>query len=285
MNTSARPFFSVLIAVHNRRDLLLRALRSVTGQSEQDYEIVLVDDGSTDGTLDAAERFLSANDTRAVTLRLAEQSGIPAARNACLKLASGEIAAFLDSDDIWHPRYLSLQRSAFSPSPRPIFAFTDYLSDGPAFSGPVRQFKDAPSGFDPIVGMLTKPFVHTMSCFAAPLKAIRAIGGFTESLRRFSDLDLYVRLLGAPTPNGKLAWQTQPMIYIPQIAVLKLIHLNDRDLTDYRRQWEAGKKDFLDLAFSYPSMRGRAVLRGMCEAALAEGQRRLFLNFESDSRQ
>lgn len=279
MSGPARPFFSVLIATHNRRDLLIRSLRSVIGQADDDYEVVLVDDGSTDGSLVAAERFFEANGVRAVAARLPENRGIPVARNACLAAASGEIAAFLDSDDLWHPQYLALLRSSFTATPRPLFAFTDYFSEGPLFSGPVRQFPPSMEAFDPILAIVSHPYIHTMSCFAAPLDDIRAVGGFTERLDRFSDLDLYVRLLAGPSARGAPAWRRRPVVNIPQAAVLKTIHLVDRDLAGYRDAWEAGRTAFLDQVFSYPCLRGRAEHRAECEDALREGQSRLFANF------
>jgi glycosyltransferase involved in cell wall biosynthesis len=276
---AAQPFFSVLIPVHNRRDLVLRALRSVIGQTEQDFEVVLVDDASTDGSLEAAKSFLVAHSVRATTIALPENGGIPVARNASLRAASGTIAAFLDSDDAWHPRYLSLLKSAFPAAARPLFAFTDYFSDGPRFSGPVRQFRPQAAGFDPIELMISRPFIHTMSCFAAPLAGIRAVGGFNERLSRFSDLDLYVRLLAGAGKQRKPAWQKDGFICIPQTAVLKTIHLENRSLEDYEDSWEEGKNAFLDQVFSYPCLRGRQALREICGATLAEGKKRFFANF------
>lgn len=276
----AAPFFSVLISTYNRRSLVLRALAGVFGQAERDYEIVFVDDGSTDGTLDAVTKLSEASGVGIITRRLSRNSGIPTARNACLGAASGTIAAFLDSDDLWHPGYLSLLRAAFAQPLLPIFAFTDYFSEGPCFSGPVRQFQTSSMEFDPIERMITSPYVHTMSCFAAPIDAIRTVGGFTESLTRFSDLDLYVRLLAGPQ-GGRLAWWDRRIVNIPQVAVLKTLSLVNRNLSEYRNAWEQGGQEFLDLVFSYPCLHNRLSLRARCEAGLLEGQKRFFANFET----
>jgi len=273
------PYFSVLIAVHNRREMLQRALRSVLGQSERDFEIVLVDDGSTDGAADAARDLFYATGTPAQIIHLPSNCGIPRARNAGLLAATGEIAAFLDSDDLWHPAYLALLRQVFEASPRPAFAFTDYLSHGPRVSGPVRQY--ACTASDPIVEMVTHPFIHTMSCFSAPLKAIRAAGGFNGALSRFSDLDLYVRLLAAARGSGKRS-KAGGFAYLPKVAVLKTIHLDDRDLGDYEQSWAEYREAFLDAVFAYPCLRRRRRLRPEAKAALLEGQRRFFANFHRD---
>lgn len=276
----ARPHFSVLIAVHDRREMLKRALRSVLGQGERDFEIVLVDDGSTDGAADAARELFYATGTSAQIIHLAVNCGIPRARNAGLAAASGEIAAFLDSDDLWHPSYLALLRSAFAARPRPAFVFTDYLSHGPHVSGPVHQYPSAAP--DPIVEMVTRPFIHTMSCFAAPLQALRAIGGFNESLSRFSDLDLYVRLLAAAKGRGRGS-KAGGFAHVPQAAVLKTLHLDDRDLEAYEQTWTENRDAFLDTVFDYPCLSRRRRLRPAAEAALLEGQQRFFANFRHGS--
>jgi hypothetical protein len=160
-----------------------------------------------------------------------------------------------------------------------IFAFTNYLSRGPRFTGPVIQVPADGMIIDPIERMLTKPYIHTMSCFAAPVADMKAIGGFNTSLQRFSDLDLYVRLLAGAKSRGALAWKKRPFLVIPHIAVLKEIHLRDRPLESYAVAWEKNKRRFLDEIFSYPFMKRRLSLRKNCEHSLDEGQRQFFANF------
>jgi glycosyltransferase involved in cell wall biosynthesis len=110
------PVFSVVIPTHNRLELLLKAVDSVRQQSFRDYEIIVVDDGSGDGT----REWLVANKT---WLRGVSQSnrGPSAARNAGAKIASGEYLAFLDSDDIWFPWTLDVYREAIDNCCWPAF--------------------------------------------------------------------------------------------------------------------------------------------------------------------
>jgi glycosyltransferase involved in cell wall biosynthesis len=259
--------------------MILRAIASVLQQTDQDFELIIVDDGSTDDTHEVASAATTALRKRTKLIRLSSNLGIPGARNAGLKAARGRIGVFLDSDDVWHPNFLGIIRRAFEAAPNAIFAFTNYLSRGPKFTGPVIQVPNEGLITDPIESMLTKPYIHTMSCFAAPISDMRAVGGFNKNLQRFSDLDLYVRLLAGAKSRGLLAWKKRPFVVIPHIAVLKEIHLKDRPLLSYTRAWEKNKRRFLDEIFSYPFMKRRRGLRKNCELRLDEGQRQFFANF------
>lgn len=257
-----------------------RAIASVCQQTERNFELILVDDGSTDATFDVSEACSKPIADRTKLIKLSTNLGIPGARNACLEAASGRIGAFLDSDDVWHPDFLLVMSKAFKSAPDSIFAFTNYLSRGPKFTGPVAQMKDQAAVTDPIELMLTKPFIHTMSCFAAPISDMRAVGGFNPRLQRFSDLDMYVRLLAGKNHRRGLAWKNRPFLVIPHAPVLKEIHLKDRPLGSYKSAWETNKRRFLDEVFSYSFLRWRRALRKTCERHLDEGQRQFFANFE-----
>jgi hypothetical protein len=101
------PMISVVIPTYNSGEFILRTLSSVLAQTYRDFEIVVSDDGSTDGTLDAVRTFLGG--FPGISWRLVENShgGPGAARNAGILAASGEWVAFLDSDDVWFPEKLS----------------------------------------------------------------------------------------------------------------------------------------------------------------------------------
>ncbi|MBU6298538.1 MAG: glycosyltransferase family 2 protein, partial [Alphaproteobacteria bacterium] len=100
------PFFSVVIPVYNRAAVLGGALRSVRAQTEQDFEIVVVDDGSTDHPERTVE---SIGDPRIVFIRR-DNGGGGAARNTGIDKARGRFVAFLDSDDEFLPHHLSAMR-------------------------------------------------------------------------------------------------------------------------------------------------------------------------------
>src|SRR5882762_10102502 len=110
------PFFSVVIPAFNRRDLLEETLRSVRRQSFTDFETIIVDDGSTDGT----REWLAGLGSE---LRVFTQAnrGPGAARNFAVRHARGEYLAFLDSDDSWFPWSLATYAQAIKTSNQPSF--------------------------------------------------------------------------------------------------------------------------------------------------------------------
>jgi glycosyltransferase involved in cell wall biosynthesis len=104
------PRVSVVIPAYNRAGFVARTVRSVLGQTFRDFEVIVVDDGSTDDTYQKVEEF---GDPRISILRHTVNRGAQAARNSGLRAARGELVAFLDSDDEWLPTSLSLQVACF----------------------------------------------------------------------------------------------------------------------------------------------------------------------------
>jgi glycosyltransferase involved in cell wall biosynthesis len=97
----------IVIATYNRAHVVMRAIDSVLGQTYPNVRAIVVDDGSTDGTIEA----LNACDCNRPlkVIRLGTNRGAPVARNDGIAAASGEYVAFLDSDDVWHPQKLRRQ--------------------------------------------------------------------------------------------------------------------------------------------------------------------------------
>jgi glycosyltransferase involved in cell wall biosynthesis len=108
-----RPVVSVSVSTYNRAHLLGRALRSVLAQTFQDYEIIVVDDGSTDNTEEVVRSF---GDARIQYLRHESNRGQSAAINTGIRAATGEYVAFLDDDDEWLPEKLAIQLETFKTS-------------------------------------------------------------------------------------------------------------------------------------------------------------------------
>lgn len=119
------PAVSVIIPAYNAEAFLARAIRSVEAQTFQDFELVLVDDGSTDGTADIARGFSSVRYVRA------SHQGEAGARNLGLEEATGELVAFVDADDEWLPEKLARQ-VRFMEQLRASFSYTDsyFVRDG-----------------------------------------------------------------------------------------------------------------------------------------------------------
>ena len=99
---------SVVIPLYNKAQSIPKTLDSVLAQTYKDFEIVMVDDGSTDGSANVAETILQASCLSPLSFRLIRKpnGGVSSARNAGILAAKGEYIAFLDGDDLWHPEYL-----------------------------------------------------------------------------------------------------------------------------------------------------------------------------------
>ena len=119
------PVVSVIIPTYNRQALLPRAIDSVVRQTFSDWEIVLVDDGSTDDTPRIAARYLRQLGRRFIFLRQ-ENRGASAARNAGIETARGEYIAFLDSDDEFVPHKLARQMALLEKRPQLGMVYSDY---------------------------------------------------------------------------------------------------------------------------------------------------------------
>lgn len=111
-----RPFFSVIIATYNRERLLNRALQSLLKQTEDDWEAVVIDDGSTDGTADLVREYKQRIPEK---LTYVKQSnlGVVTAKNAGIACVNGRYITFLDSDDTYEPTHLSSRRDLLTQHP------------------------------------------------------------------------------------------------------------------------------------------------------------------------
>jgi teichuronic acid biosynthesis glycosyltransferase TuaG len=112
--------FSVIIPVYNVSTYIERSLKSVFAQSYQDFEIIVIDDGSTDDTAEQVHRF---SDQAKLHYVRQDNAGPAAARNTGMKVATGQFIAFLDADDLWHPQKLEAHLRRLHNSPRMGMSF------------------------------------------------------------------------------------------------------------------------------------------------------------------
>jgi len=128
-----RPKVSVVIPTYNRREDLERAIQSVQAQTLQDIEIMVVDNGSTDGTL-AMLKEMKKSDPRISFIRNHGINNASAGRNVGIYTTRGKYIAFLDSDDLWHPEKLQKQYELLEKDPDPnaicICHYNDVLKTG-----------------------------------------------------------------------------------------------------------------------------------------------------------
>jgi glycosyltransferase involved in cell wall biosynthesis len=126
LKAKAYPTFSVIIPTYNRTSFVTKAIDSVLRQSFNDYEIVVVDDGSTDKTRQALQRY-----GERITVLHQANSGVSAARNRGIGNANGKWIAFLDSDDEWKENYLARQLEHIRSNPNVIAFITNAINIHP----------------------------------------------------------------------------------------------------------------------------------------------------------
>lgn len=126
---SIMPFFSIVIPTFNRAALVERAVKSVLAQSFNDFEVIVVDDGSTDDTKNTLQKFSSDSRFKYIFQENQKES---AARNNGVSVASGDYVCFLDSDDVYYPNHLEVLKQAIEENQHaPAFyhTFSDIINE------------------------------------------------------------------------------------------------------------------------------------------------------------
>jgi glycosyltransferase involved in cell wall biosynthesis len=190
----AMPEVSVVIPTYNSATLLCEAVESVLEQTYQDFEIIVVDDGSTDNTRQMAEVFRGPK----VKYIFQPNQGPPVARNTGIRASSGRLVAFLDADDIWLPFKLELQVKALENSPQAGLAYCDmflYDMDQQAVIGaPFLQRCPRPPPRGEVFAELSHRFFGHPSTTIIRREVFDRVGFFDESLRYCDDYDMLFRI-------------------------------------------------------------------------------------------
>lgn len=198
-------YLAVIIPAYNRRELLLETLESVRAQTVAPRRLVIVDDGSTDGTPEAAEAWLSSH-TMAYEVKVIRQAnaGVSAARNrGAEECRDVDLLAFLDSDDLWPPDFVQQAFSAFSRTPGIVAATNDRLDVEYRPDGRTEKLIAWPvAGGSAMLAISNKNLAYP-SCSVFRASAFRRAGGFPTGLNYGEDyiLSLIVSSLG---PWGKI---------------------------------------------------------------------------------
>lgn len=196
---SAGPLVTIVMPVHNRQNVVSRSIESVLAQTFHSWELVVVDDGSTDSTRDVVRSFTRA-DPR---VKLLEQpkSGVSAARNAGIRAGSGRIVAFIDSDNAWRDDFLHVSVSSLEQFDVPVTyaGIKRYENNGST------AFVGLQAGREYLLDGLS--FID-LNVLVAERALLDEVGLFDESLRRWVDYDLILRLL-----------LDHPAKYVPVIGV------------------------------------------------------------------
>jgi glycosyltransferase involved in cell wall biosynthesis len=197
------PKTSVIIPAYNCAAFLPTALESVFAQTSADFEVILVDDGSTDDTSAVIEPYLN----RIKYIRQ-ENRGLPAARNTGIRAAKGELIALLDGDDSWVPQKLEMQLPRLSDREVGI-VYSDFsvrYADG--------RFQDSYLVDRPLAseGHILEKYIRSRFLFPSTMVIRREcfdeFGGFDEEMLACEDVELFGRICS----RWKAAWVNTPLV-------------------------------------------------------------------------
>lgn len=204
---SRSPQVSVIIPAYNASQCIAEALASVFAQTFNNYEVIVVNDGSPDS--EELESVLAQNWSRIKYIKQ-DNRGAASARNTALKVAMAPFVAFLDADDVWLPQFLEEQVQFIGSDGGSDLVYTDaYLFGDPSFEG-VTYSATAPSR-----GRVNSESLLNLRCnvitsgVLARTALILAVGMFDERLRRAHDFDLWLRLARS---GARLSYQRKVLL-------------------------------------------------------------------------
>lgn len=236
-----RPLVSVVLPTHDRVDLLAGAVESVLSQTEQSFELIVVDDGSRDATPEYLAA-LTSRDRRTRSVRIEFPRGGGAARNEGLRLSRGEWVAFLDDDDRWLPTKLEKQLAALRGHPAAVAASCGYER---VFPSRKRQVVAVPRSVK-LSDLFEFNVLGSASLCVGSAQALRSIAGFDTSLVAGQDLDLWIRL----RQLGEIVVCSEPLV---------LYHVHDGPrITNNMLSQYAGSRKFY---FKHRHLMDRAIRR------------------------
>jgi glycosyltransferase involved in cell wall biosynthesis len=196
------PAFSAVIPAYNAEATLRSAAESVLGQTNDDLELIIVDDGSTDAT-PAVAAELVRSDPRVRVIRQ-ENQGLAGARNVGIEQSRAAYIAFLDSDDLWMPTFLQRMGGALADDPDAGFAYTDgWVLDDETnrirrTSVMARQRPPVPPPREPeefLFELAQRNFIPAEAMVRRT--ALEGVGVFEPTLKAVEDYDLWLRMLAA----------------------------------------------------------------------------------------
>ena len=190
---SREPLVSVLLGAYNCASTLGQSIESMLAQDYGRMEIIVCDDGSTDGSAEVSESY-AARDARVVLLRNERNLGLPATLNKCIAAAKGEYLARMDGDDRSKPDRIRKQVAFLEAHPEYAFCGSSIsLFDGGGAWGK-RDYPERPEAQS---FLLRSPFAHPTVMFRASCLAAAGGYGTDPALGRSEDYDLFMRLHAA----------------------------------------------------------------------------------------
>lgn len=192
------PFVSVIVTTYNQRKYIQETIESVLNQTYKDYEVIVVDDGSTDDTPDVMSQF-----GKNIIYCRQTNMGIANSRNTGIRMARGELLAFLDGDDIWNNEKLFIQVDVAKRNPKSGMIVVDGVSfDENGIQKPTlfhgswcKELKDNAVVTGPYYSeLLQQQLIFTTSQVMVPKNVLQCVGLSNQKFKRSSDYDFYLRI-------------------------------------------------------------------------------------------
>lgn len=206
--------FSIVITVFNKEKYIADTIQSVLDQSFQNFEIIILNDGSTDGS---EKEILKFKDTR-IKYFSQENKGASAARNAAIKKANNQYIALLDADDYWYPFYLEEQKKSISLFPEEkLFATAAKTKNGNQIfdnSYSINNMDDQPVKVNYFESSFKTSLLHSSS-MVVDKSIFEEVGWYNTNYKSGEDIDLYVRM-----------GLKHPVIFNPKICAIYIIRKN-----------------------------------------------------------
>lgn len=185
---------SIIMPTYNRASIIEKAIKSVVDQTFSDYELIVIDDGSTDGTCDTVKRF---SDSRIRCISYSENRGGSYARNRGIEEACGNYIAFLDSDNEWDNDYLEKRLALLHDESRPVISFgrMRMIRDGKEDSVFPPESADALSERNSIIRIMLCRNIMDTNTVILSRECVGIEAGFDLEFTRLQDWDIFLGIV------------------------------------------------------------------------------------------
>jgi GT2 family glycosyltransferase/glycosyltransferase involved in cell wall biosynthesis len=195
---------SVIMPAFNRAKTVIAAIKSILAQTHENWQLILVDDGSTDDTVKIVKDFVAAaSEKRIKIIELPHNVGVSAARNAGLQVAKGEVIAYLDSDNVWDEHYLAVMVGE-------ILEQSDETTAAYCGQKIIHMVGDSDNQEEELIavrmGEFHLPLIENrnfidLNCYVHKRSVYDRLGGFNNTMRRLVDWELILRYSREHAPH------------------------------------------------------------------------------------
>lgn len=238
------PKISIIMPVYNRQETIKNSIFCILNQSYTNFELIIVDDASTDNT---SAIILSFEDERIKHIVLNKNVGAAAARNIGIRQSKGDWISFQDSDDYWEPDKLRKQVELINDrSPSIIFSsFIRYKYGSEEYIPRGRKYVNLPKEGNLHNQLLLGNFIATPTVLI-PKTFLEKVGGFNEQMPRFQDWELWLRL----SAYYPFIWIDEPLVRV-HYTENSISSDMSKMIRGYELIWNLHKKMFVDAGPEY----------------------------------